>query len=166
VVSSVFQWCHWHRWTLDLILIAVSAMLLTPLKRFQQCHWHRWNGFSGQWHCWNFAKKIVVVEIPMIFFISQSWWFRRCHWYRWNCFSGVIDTAESGSAVSLTPLKQNPRCQWHRGNSYEDQVSVASLTPQKRFQRCHWHRWNANNVDYFGEYKAIYETALALESGP
>jgi hypothetical protein len=36
-----------------------------------------------------------------------------------------------------------------------------------RFQRCHPNLSGvSNNVDYFGEYEAIYETVLACESGP
>jgi hypothetical protein len=49
--------------------------------------------------------------------------------------------------VSITPLSQHQRCQWHRWggtSSVIDTAKVApalSLTPLRWHQRCHWHRW-------------------------
>jgi hypothetical protein len=106
---------------------------------------------------------------------AVSYRFQRCHWHRWNfrndphsCFRGVIDTAETISAVSLTPLNFGKKnfCGW---NPYDVLnftimvVSAVSLIPLKPFQRCHWHRWNSNNVDFLGEYQAICETVLACQ---
>jgi type IV secretory pathway component VirB8 len=95
--------------------------------------------------------------------------FHRCHWHRWNDFSGVINTAETISVVSLTPLKRFQQCHWHRWthgdgkvknfigtsttefflflkfsgiNDAAETISAVSLTRLKRFLRCHWHRWN------------------------
>jgi hypothetical protein len=36
--------------------------------------------------------------------------FQRCQWHRWNRFRGETDTAETVSAVSMTPLKSFQRC--------------------------------------------------------
>jgi hypothetical protein len=76
------------------------------------------------------------------------------------------------SAVSMTPLKSIQPCQWHQGNCFSgvnytaELVSAVSMTQLNLFQRCQWHRWNSNIIDFLGEYKAIWETALGRESGP
>jgi hypothetical protein len=73
-------------------------------------------------------------------FGKQNFWCLKYLWYfkfhDHGGFSGVIDTAETISAVSVTPLKQL----WGSG-------------------------LNSNNVDYLGEFEAICETVLARESG-
>jgi hypothetical protein len=64
--------------------------------------------------------------------------FQRCHWHCWNNFCSVIDTAETISAVSLTPLK---RFQWNDFSGFIDTaetISAVSIIPLKLM----WHRWN------------------------
>ena len=59
----------------------------------------------------------------------------------------VFDTAESASALSLTPRSQPQDCLWHRGVSLSivfdtvESASGLSLTPRSRSQHhCLWHR--------------------------
>jgi hypothetical protein len=79
-------------------------------------------------------------------------------------FSGVIDTAETVSAVSMTPQKQL----WGSGLKFQwchidfsgvigtaETVSAVSLTPRKPIQRCQWHRWN--------RFSSIIDTAETLD---
>jgi hypothetical protein len=76
--------------------------------------------------------------------------FQQCQLHRWNRFRGVNDTAETVSAVSMTPLKLFPRCHWHRWNFRPDPhscflgvidtvetASAVSMTPLKLLPRCH-----------------------------
>jgi hypothetical protein len=93
--------------TLDLILIAVSAVSMTPLK---------------------FGKKFV-------------WWLKSLWYFLFHDhggFSAVIDTAETVSAVSLTPLS-NFHSVIDTAMRIRSKVSAVSMAPLKRFQPCHWH---------------------------
>jgi hypothetical protein len=63
------------------------------------------------------------------------------------------------------------RCHWHRWNSAKKNsvvdVPMKFFTlPSSWFQWCQWHCWNSNIIDFLGEYEAICETDLGLESGP
>ena len=69
----------------------------------------------------------------------------RCQWHRWFWFLSGIDTPESDSALSLTPLSQTLLCHWHpwvRIYSVTDTANSAeSLTPPSLTPLCHWHCW-------------------------
>jgi hypothetical protein len=118
IFSCMHNWCwhHWNRFSgvIDTVEI-VSAGSLTPLKP---------PFFSGV------IDTVEIVSAVSLTPLKPPWsWnlkyhrdfnhkqifvaeFQRCHWHRWNSFSGVIDTAETVSAVSMTPLKSI----WHRWN--------------------------------------------------
>jgi hypothetical protein len=66
----------------------------------------------------------------------------------YSSFSGVNDTAETVSAVSMTPLK--PPWSWnlkyHRDYNHKNFVFSGPMTQLwgsgLKFQWCQWHRWN------------------------
>ena len=86
-----------------------------------------------------------------------------CTWFGTNCrASGIIETAESDSTVSLTPLSQTTRNHWHRWVRLSSQQyhrhhwvrlrgiidtvgvesdSTVSSTPLSQTPQYHWHHW-------------------------
>jgi hypothetical protein len=109
---------NYHR---DIIGISTTAVSLTPLKQFPQCQWHRWNDFSGvndsAETAMRIRSKVSAVSMKPLNFGKKKF----CGWNPYDILNFTIMVV---SVVSLKPLKlkQFPRCQWHRRNSYEDQV--------------------------------------------
>jgi hypothetical protein len=96
------------------------------------------------------------------FYVSSvSSEFQQCHWHCWNRFSGVIDTAETDSAVSMTPLKPFQRWHWHCWNFIPDPhtcfrgvietteiISAGSMIPRK-FGKKNFCGWNPYDIFHF-----------------
>jgi hypothetical protein len=114
------------------------------------------------------------------------------HGDRWILFRGLIDTAESASTVSLTPLNPLPRSHWNRGSQtfldivfvmkttflcknnvvdiffYRD--SVVSFKPPKPLLRSHWNHGSRpfqTNISNFSANSKTYAKRLwPVNQGP
>jgi hypothetical protein len=102
---------------------------------------------------------------------AVSYRFKRCHWHCGNRFSSVNDTAETVSAVSLTPRKLFQWCQCHQWNGFSGVIDTAEIRPTKIFvveitmisrswwfPRCHWYRWN--------RFRGVIDTAETISAVP
>jgi hypothetical protein len=93
--------------------------------------WHRytypWNIFSGFF----LYKKIRACKVGL----------KSCPLN----FQGAIDTAETITLVSLTPQKQSPTFQWHRGDHLHRDLGTTEIST---FFCCcgHWHRRTAEMI--------------------
>jgi hypothetical protein len=96
----------------------ISAVSITPLKRFQQCHWYRWNDFRG---------VIDIAETISAVSLTPLKWFPRCHWH-----------CEMISAASLTPLKWFQRYQWHWWNHFRGVNDTAEINVTPRNLKQTW----------------------------
>jgi hypothetical protein len=158
---------------------------LRPLNPLSRCHWNRWIRFPG------LMKGTVARDFRPSVFSSNNppralihvlkpfrIWLRICRENRlYSNFSGVMDTAETISAVSMTPLK----LMWHRWNLKHTFTSTFSSFKGKIQQTCFNGKYPHTiqvleeekswglprphfgdfRSDYLGEYDAICKTVLA-----
>jgi hypothetical protein len=69
-------------------------------------------------------------------------------------FRGLYQTAEAASAVSIKPLKPLPRPLSDRWSRFRGLYQAAETY------------FDDYKVDFLGEFKSIFETALAHDTGP
>jgi hypothetical protein len=117
--------------TLDLILIAVSAVSLTPRKLFQRYQWHRWKHHDRE------MKTIIGISTTKIF--SPN-------------FSGVKNDFESPYLIlKITSSKTI---------SWVNILIRCNYFKQKKLRNSKLHFGDFRS-DYLGEYEAICETVSA-----
>jgi hypothetical protein len=142
-------------WTVSLDFLPSSFLI-------KQCPFGPWVTGSNR-----FAYGCVFAEIIFTLILEFQW----CQWHCWNLrpdchshFCGVNDTAETITAVSMTPLKS---LLWRSDKFYRDindqiffgsnfsginetaeTIFGVSLTPLKQFLRYQWHRRNGNYDNY------------------
>ena len=81
-------------WTLDSVMIFLTLVLLSCSSNP--------SGFI--------AHKLQYFRIWFLYSIDT---YLQYHWHRWVRLNRVIDTAESDSTGSLTPLSQTQQGHWH-----------------------------------------------------
>jgi hypothetical protein len=158
-----FQRCQWHCWnhfsgindTAEMAMTSrpwQAGRSMTPLKS----QWWQSEKFHRDINYRNFFCRISAVSITPLKWLRQAGLrFQQCNWHRWNNFRGVNGTAETISAVSMTPLK----LMWHHWNLKQTlqvlflplqgksskNISMATIPilfklprPHFRFQRWFW----------------------------
>jgi hypothetical protein len=142
-VSQMIPQSHWHRWIHFRGLIEAtepaSAVSLRPPNPLPRSHWDRRSqSFFRHSFCW---KLPFCVEIMVLKFFFMD------------------------SAVSFKSSKLLLRSHWSRRRHFRclietiESASAASLKPLKQTI------WN-DYREFLGNFEAIWETALARESGP
>ena len=102
-----------------------------------------------------------LLEFIKVFNFKKS---SRYQWYRRVSLSGINDTAESDSAVSLSPQSQTLRTQWYRG------IWLCSISLIPRSQNFLTRgiidtTESYFRIKYFREFESIFKNILGCELG-